>query len=391
MSADLNYLNQRFVELFGDGRMPKVYFAPGRVNLIGEHTDYNGGHVFPCTLTMGTYGLVRRRSDGKVLVSSLNMEPVQITELLIEELERKEEVSWTNYVKGVIWALKEHGLLIPGGLEILFWGDIPAGAGLSSSASLEILTGLILREEYGYYALSNTDLAFIGQKAENDYIGMNCGIMDQFASAMGRKNAAIYLDTNDLNYEYAPLNLKEQKLVIVNSGVKHSLVDSAYNERRQQCEQALTDLNQIRKVSTLCSLSQLEYNQMKQVIRDPVCRRRADHAVSENQRTRLAMQSLKRQDMEYFGKLMNQSHLSLQNDYQVSCEEIDFLVETAWKMPGVLGSRITGGGFGGCTINLVRSEKLDFFLDGIVQAYQEEYQKRAVCYQVEAGPGAHIL
>ena len=235
-------LKQIFSEVFGEGKEPEAFFAPGRVNLIGEHTDYNGGHVFPCALTLGIWGIARCREDRKLRFYSLNVDRIGIVESSLDQLEYDKEDGWANYPKGVIWAIRERGAEIPCGMDFLCWGDIPNGSGLSSSAALEVLTGIAVRDLEGIPDLTMVDLALIGQKAENEFCGMNCGIMDQFASAMGKKDCAIFLDTNTLKYEYAPVKLPDAKVVITNSKVKHSLVSSAYNERRRQCEEALQDL-----------------------------------------------------------------------------------------------------------------------------------------------------
>ncbi len=338
-------LIQQFQELYkGEGEI-RSYFAPGRVNLIGEHTDYNGGHVFPCALTLGTYGIVRSRSDRKLRFYSANFERLGVIETSLDELVPDPKANWTNYPKGVMWAFEKRGYKLTHGLDILIYGNIPNGSGLSSSASLEVLTGVILKDTYGF-DVSMVDIALIGQDSENNFNGCNCGIMDQFSSAMGKKDHAIFLDTNTLHYEYAPVVLEDAKIVITNSKVKHSLVDSAYNDRRNECETALKELKAAVKIESLGELTEEEY-EAHNVIKDAVRQKRAKHAVYENQRTIRAVEALKNQDVELFGKLMNASHESLRYDYEVSCKEIDILVDLAQAMPGVLGSRITGGGFGG--------------------------------------------
>ena len=384
-------LNEKFLELFGAGGEIHTYFAPGRVNLIGEHTDYNGGHVFPCALTLGTYGVVRRREDRKLRFYSLNFEHLGMIESSLDDLKPYKEADWTNYPKGVMWAFEGKGYQIPAGLDILLYGDIPNGSGLSSSASLEVLTGLILKDTFGFGDLSMIDLALIGQYSENNFNGMNCGIMDQFACAMGKKDCAIFLDTGSLDYEYAKLELNGMKIVITNSKVKHSLVDSKYNERRSQCEEAVKDLQKVTDIKSLGDLTEAEFEKYKRVIEDPVVLRRAKHAVFENQRTVAAVNALKENDVRLFGGLMNASHVSLRDDYEVSCEEIDMLVEFAWKIDGVIGSRITGGGFGGCTVSLVEEDAIDKFKNIIGTQYKEKVGHEAEFYVVEIGDGARRL
>ena len=382
---------QKFQELYGKGGGIRAYFAPGRVNLIGEHTDYNGGHVFPCALTLGTYGIVRDREDRKLRFYSMNFESLGIIETSLDDLVPDEAANWTNYPKGVMWAFEKRGYKLAHGMDILIYGNIPSGSGLSSSASLEVLTGLMLKDTFGFENLTMVEVALIGQDAENNFNGCNCGIMDQFASAMGKKDHAIFLDTNTLNYEYAPVILKDAKIVITNSKVKHSLVDSAYNDRRNECETALKELQEKLPIQSLGELTQEEFELHKGAIKDPVRQRRAKHAVYENQRTIRAVEALRGNDVELFGRLMNESHQSLKEDYQVSCQEIDILVDLAQAMPGVLGSRITGGGFGGCTVSIVRNDAVDGFISQIGKTYQEKVGHEAEFYVVDIGDGAKII
>lgn len=384
-------LMETFLKLYGEGGEVRTYFAPGRVNLIGEHTDYNGGHVFPCALTLGTYGLARKREDRTLRFYSVNFEKLGVVETSLDDLVPHKEASWTNYPKGVMWAFEKRGNRLDHGLDILIWGNIPNGSGLSSSASLEVLTGVILKDIYGFDQVSMVDIALIGQDAENNFNGCNCGIMDQFASAMGKKDHAIFLDTNTLNYEYAPVVLEDAKIVITNSKVKHSLVDSAYNDRRNESETALRELQTEVEIQTLGDLTEEEFEMHKNAIKDPIRQKRAKHAVYENQRTIRAVEALKNNDVELFGKLMNASHQSLRDDYEVSCEEIDILVDLAQAMPGVLGSRITGGGFGGCTVSIVKNDTVDRFVEEIGKAYQEKVGHEAEFYVVEIGDGAGRL
>lgn len=380
-----------FAELFGDSEGARFYFSPGRVNLIGEHTDYNGGHVFPCALTLGTYGAARKREDNKIHFYSMNLDSFGIVEASLDDLTNKKEYNWANYPLGVVWAFKEKGHTITSGFDMVIWGNIPNGSGLSSSASLEVLTGVILTDLFEIKDLSMTDLALIGQYSENNFNGCNCGIMDQFAVAMGKKDHAIFLDTSDLSYEYAPCVLDGAKIVITNSKVKHSLVDSAYNDRRNECAAALKALQSELDIQALGDLTPEEFEAHKSLIKDEIQLQRAKHAVYENQRTIDAVTALKAGDIERFGKLMNQSHISLRDDYGVSCEEIDILVDLAWKIPGVLGSRITGGGFGGCTVSIVKDESIDTFIETIGKTYLEKVGHEAEFYTVDIGDGASRL
>lgn len=380
-----------FAELFGDSEGARFYFSPGRVNLIGEHTDYNGGHVFPCALTLGTYGAARKREDNKIHFYSMNLDSFDVVEASLDDLTNKKEYNWANYPLGVVWAFKEKGHTITSGFDMVIWGNIPNGSGLSSSASLEVLTGVILTDLFEIKDLSMTDLALIGQYSENNFNGCNCGIMDQFAVAMGKKDHAIFLDTSDLSYEYAPCVLDGAKIVITNSKVKHSLVDSAYNDRRNECAAALKALQSELDIQALGDLTPEEFEAHKSLIKNEIQLQRAKHAVYENQRTIDAVTALKAGDIERFGKLMNQSHISLRDDYDVSCEEIDILVDLAWKIPGVLGSRITGGGFGGCTVSIVKNESIDTFIETIGKTYLEKVGHEAEFYTVDIGDGASRL
>lgn len=381
---------KKFEEIFGDAQGVQVYFAPGRVNLIGEHTDYNGGHVFPCALTIGTYAAVRKRADRELHFYSMNFEELGVISSSIDELTPSKEAGWTNYPKGVMWAFAERGMKMDCGLDVVLNGNIPNGSGLSSSASLEVLTGYYLRDLFGF-DVTNIDLAKIGQYSENNFNGMNCGIMDQFASAMGKKDHAIFLDTADLSYEYAPLVLQGAKIVVTNSNVKHSLVNSEYNVRRSECEKALEELQTVVKINGLGDLTEEEFEENKAAIKDETRVKRAKHAVYENQRTIRAVEALKKNDLKLFGELMNASHVSLRDDYAVSCEEIDVLVEEAWKIDGVIGSRITGGGFGGCTVSIVKDEAVETFKEKVGAAYQERVGKTADFYVVEIGDGPSKL
>ncbi len=386
-------LLEKFYEVFGrEGEEPGVYFAPGRVNLIGEHTDYNGGHVFPCALTIGTYGVARKRNDSKLRFYSLNFEDKGVIESSIIDLKPEKEADWTNYPKGIIWTFNERNYTIPYGFDLLLFGNIPNGSGLSSSASVEVLTGFILRDFYKdnktFDNISNEELAIIGQFSENNFNGVNCGIMDQFAIAMGKKDNAIFLDTATLKFEYAPVKLEGMKLVIACSNKKRGLADSKYNERRSECETALKELQNINpNLNSLGELTEEEFEKLKSGISDPVRVKRAKHAVYENQRTVKAVAALKENDIIEFGRLMNQSHESLSKDYEVTGVELDTLVEEAWKIDGVIGSRMTGAGFGGCTVSIVKDEAVDAFIKNVGDAYEKKIGYAADFYVVEIGDG----
>lgn len=377
---------RKFAEVFGDTEGTEVYFAPGRVNMIGEHTDYNGGHVFPCALTIGTYGVARKRQDRKLRFYSMNFERIGVIESSLDNLCPEPWADWTNYPKGVMWAFGEKGMEVPDGLDMLLCGNIPNGSGLSSSASVEVLTGFILRDMFGF-DVSNQDLALIGQYSENHFNGVNCGIMDQFAIAMGKKEHAIFLDTATLSYEYAPIRLDDAKIVIACSNKKRGLGDSKYNERRSECEQALAELQQACSIGSLGELTEEEFEKYQGSIGSEVRRKRARHAVYENRRTIQAVQALKDNDIAAFGQLMNASHVSLRDDYEVTGVELDTLVEEAWKVEGVIGSRMTGAGFGGCTVSIVKNGSIDDFIARVGAAYQARIGYAADFYVVEIGDG----
>ena len=379
-----------FKEKFGDGGDIRSYFAPGRVNLIGEHTDYNGGHVFPCALTIGTYFIARQREDRVLRFYSTNFESLGIIESSLDNLVWSKEADWTNYPMGVMWAFGEKGYKITNGFDILLCGNIPNGSGLSSSASVEVGTGVLLRDMYGF-DVSMIDIALIGQYSENNFNKVNCGIMDQFAIAMGKKDHAIFLDTADLSYEYAPIVLKDAKIVIACSNKKRGLGDSKYNERRAECEEALAELQTVVDIKSLGELDEAQFEQYRSAIKSEVRQRRAKHAVYENQRTIKAVAALKAGDIEEFGKLMIASHDSLRDDYEVTGKELDTLVASALKQDGVIGSRMTGAGFGGCTVSIVKNDNIDAFIENVCKEYKDTIGYAADFYVVEVGDGAGTI
>jgi len=368
----------------------KVFFAPGRVNLIGEHTDYNGGNVFPCALTFGTYAVTRKRNDKKIRFYSENFEALGIIEVNIDEIEYNKEHDWANYPKGVIWAFENSGMKIDSGFDILYYGNIPNGAGLSSSASIEVVTGVVLKDLYNF-TIDMVDIVKCSKAAENQFIGVNCGIMDQFVIGMGKKNSAILLDTNTLRYQYANIELDGASIVIANTNKRRGLADSKYNERRTECETALKDLQSKLKINSLCELNEEEFEENRHLIKDEVCARRAKHVIYENQRTLKAVKALENSDIELFGKLMNESHVSLRDDYEVTGIELDTLVEIAWKEAGVIGSRMTGAGFGGCTVSIVKDAFVDNFIKNVGTEYKSKIGDRAAFYVAQIGEGARRI
>ena len=362
-------LIKKFGEIFGEGGDVRSYFAPGRVNLIGEHTDYNGGHVFPCALTIGTYFIARKRDDRKLRFYSENFEKLGVIEGSLDALVWSEKAGWTNYPMGVMWAFGEKGYNITNGFDILLFGNIPNGSGLSSSASVEVGTGVMLRDMYGF-DVDMIEISLIGQYSENNFNKVNCGIMDQFAIAMGKKDCAIFLDTADLSYEYAPIVLDDAKIVIACSNKKRGLGDSKYNERRAECEEALSELQTVLDIKSLGELDEARFEAHKDAIKSEVRQRRAKHAVYENQRTIKAVEALKAGNIEEFGRLMIASHDSLRDDYEVTGKELDTLVASALKQKGVIGSRMTGAGFGGCTVSIVKNDAIDAFIENVGREYK---------------------
>ena len=364
-----------------------VFFSPGRVNLIGEHTDYNGGFVFPCALSFGTYLLMAPNNEQKINFRSLNVEEVYSLELtqLTTPLPNK---AWANYPLGVLAQFVKRGVAIEKGYDILFWGNVPAGAGLSSSAAMEVVTAFAFNEILGTN-YDRTELAKIGQASEHEFAGVMCGIMDQFASSQGKKDHAIYLNCDTLEFDLVPVQLDGIKVVVSNTHSPHHLDSGAYNDRVRQCQLAVEQISAVRPIKNLAELSQADFEQVESAITDPIAYRRARHVVGEVQRTKDAVEALQKGDIITFGKLMTQSHISLRDDYEVTGLQLDSLAEAAWKVEGVLGSRMTGGGFGGCTVSLVRDEAIPAFIEQVGKEYTEKTGLKADFYIAEIGDGAH--
>ena len=367
-----------------------LFFSPGRVNLIGEHTDYNGGMVFPCAITFGTYAVVSKRTDSCMRLFSNNFKEKGIIDVALQTLHYDKKDDWANYVKGVLYFLQQEGFEIPCGLNILIEGNIPNGAGLSSSASLEVLTGTMLKETF-QLPISKLDIIKLSQKAENQFVGMNCGIMDQFIIGMGKKDHAIALDTGTLEYTYAPVQLKQASIIIMNTNKQRGLTDSKYNERRAECEHALSQIQTVVKIKNLCDLKETEFEKVQHVITSPVERKRARHAVLENIRVKKAIAALEKNDIEEFGALMNASHISLRDDYEVTGIELDTLVESAWNQSGTIGARMTGAGFGGCAIAIVRNDDIEDFTAAVRREYTQAIGYEPDFYIASIGDGAGKL
>jgi len=382
-------LKNRFRKLFGEGET-REFFSPGRVNLIGEHTDYNGGHVFPCALSFGTYGVARLRDDKKVRLASENFSDLGVIEFDLDKIVYDKKDHWVNYPKGVVKAFNEAGFTFDRGFEAVIKGNIPNGAGLSSSASVELLISIMLKQ---FFSLDVTmvDMVKLSQKAENEFIGVSCGIMDQFAIGMGKEECGILLDCNTLKYEYAPIKLDGASIVISNTNKRRGLADSKYNERVSECTRALNQLKEELSITALGELTIDEFDSNSHLITDETDRKRAKHAVYENRRTLAALTALREGNVIKFGKLMNQSHISLRDDYEVTGHELDSLVEAAWNHEGTIGARMTGAGFGGCTVAIVKDEAIDSFIESVGKEYFEKTNLHADFYVAKIGDGTREL
>ena len=371
----------------------KVFFAPGRVNLIGEHTDYNGGCVFPCALSFGVWLLMAPNKDNVLRFHSLNMP--RVYEIPIDTITPQPDRAWCNYALGCIDIIRRKGGVLTRGYDLLYYGNVPAGAGLSSSAAMEVVTARAFSEEMGY-TLSDekqyrTELALIGQACEHEYAGVMCGIMDQFASAQGKKNHAIYLNCNTLEFEHVPVTLEAVKVVITNTHSPHHLDSGAYNDRVNQCKMAVEQIRKVKPIKFLAELTPGDWQTIEGAITNPVAKKRARHVVSEVARTDAAVEALRRGDISSFGQLMTASHISLRDDYEVTGPELDALAEAAWQVEGVLGSRMTGGGFGGCTVSLVREDVIERFKDFVGSEYNKKTGLTADFYVAEIGDGVTRL
>lgn len=386
---NLNNLKKKFTELFKQTDM-EAFFSPGRINLIGEHTDYNGGNVFPCAITLGTYGLAAKREDKTLNFYSENFAELGIISIDLDNLEYNAADRWTNYPKGMIKFLKESGYDINQGLDILYYGNIPNGAGLSSSASIELLTGFIVQTLFGL-DIDRLELIKTGQRVENEFIGVNSGIMDQFAVGKGKKDTAILLDCNTLEYELIPVVLENHSIVIMNTKKRRELADSKYNERRSECDQALAELQKVLTISSLGELDEQTFDQHQSILSNATILKRARHAVTENQRTLKASVALKAGNLEEFGQLMNESHISLRDDYEVTGPELDKMVQAAWDQPGILGARMTGAGFGGCAIAIVENNKIDEFIDQVGKQYLDQIGYPGEFYIAQISDGPKLL
>lgn len=392
---NISQLKNKFREIYcGTAEGIRVFSSPGRVNLIGEHTDYNGGYVFPAALTYSSTVIARPRADREINLVATDL-GIRVKGSL-DRLDEYKALKWGNYQLGVADELQKAGYRLTG-CDLLYYDTVPFGAGLSSSAAIEVATAITLislsNTAYGLnQSLDMIQMALISQKAENQYVGVNCGIMDQFASAMGKVNHAIFLNCRDLSYEYVPLNLIGYKIVIVNTNKKRGLADSKYNERRNQCEQAYEILKKfLPEASCLGEVSQENFNKFKFEIKDKTIRNRAEHVIAENNRVLKSVEALKNDDIELFGKHMIASHVSLRDLYEVTGVELDTLVEEALKIEGTLGSRMTGAGFGGCTVSIVREDAIEMFIEIVGENYTHKIGLSPSFYVSEIGDGGREL
>ena len=382
-------LEEKFSELYGNTEGIRYFFAPGRVNLIGEHTDYNGGHVFPCALSMGSYAAVKKREDKNFRFYSLNVEGAGVISAGEHDFTPLEDKQWAAYLKGVIWAMEKRGLEIPCGLDLVLYGNIPNGSGLSSSASLEVLMGSICKELYGL-SVSFPELALIGQYSENNYNGMNCGIMDQFASVFGKAGKLLRLDCKSFEYEEHPFDPKGYRLLLVDSCVKHELASSAYNKRRESCENVVAALaKRYPEIKFLRDASFAQLEEVKNEVSEEDYKRAA-YVIGEVERVLAVCEALDKGDYQTVGEKMYETHHGMSKLYEVSCEELDFLNDLAREF-GVTGSRVMGGGFGGCTINLLKEELHDSFIAEVKKRYEAKYGIQPKFYDVVISDGARRL
>jgi galactokinase len=385
---DLNNLSENFFGKYNERQdEPAIFFSPGRVNLIGEHTDYNGGYVFPCALNYGTYLVVRKRKDDILKFSTLNFN--EDAEAEIKGLFTNTGKKWINYPLGVINEFIKKNVRVSG-LDMLYYGDVPNGAGLSSSASIEMVTAVALNDFFNA-GISTLEMVKMCQRAENQFVGMNCGIMDQFAVGHGKKDHAIFLNCDTLDFENVPLVLEGYVLIITNTNKRRGLTDSKYNERRSECEKAVEMLQPYRKIRNLGEIKVSELNVLDEFVTDITVRKRAKHVITENGRVLEAVKVLKNNDIARFGELMNQSHDSLKEDYDVTGKELDTLVYEGRKLEGVIGTRMTGAGFGGCTVSIVKKENAGEFMEKLAEAYTQQTGLVPDFYLPEVGDGARRL
>jgi galactokinase len=384
---NLTRLNDDFIARFaGPDKPPSTFFAPGRVNLIGEHTDYNGGFVLPCALQYGTYLVARTNDDKLIRFASFNM-PFT-AEVPLAELSARIGKEWVNYPLGIFDQFSQSGIPLQG-FDLYYSGDIPGSAGLSSSASIEMVTAFALRALLPAPHLEMIDLVKLAQRAENHFVGVNCGIMDQFAVGMGKQDHALFLNCHTLEYKMVPLVLNGFRLIIANTNKPRDLAGSKYNERVAECQLAITYLSREMEVSRLSEVGFMNFYKLQDRIPDEVIRKRARHVISENQRVLNAVSCLQKGDLPQFGALMNASHESLRDNYEVTGFELDALVDEARKVNGVVGARMTGAGFGGCTINLVREEAVSGFTDRVGRGYHALTGLQADFYEARVSSGVH--
>ncbi|MFO7887182.1 MAG: galactokinase [Eubacteriales bacterium] len=386
---DLEKLQNSFKKIFKRNNFPRIYFSPGRINIIGEHIDYNGGYVLPAAVNLGTYAGGSRNNENIIRLFSLNYEKSGVIKSPIKNISYKEEQNWANYPLGVIKTFQNKGFELDQGIDIIFYGDIPHSSGLSSSASIELATAEALKDIFGF-RIDKIETAKICRESENNFNRVNCGIMDQFACSMGEKNKIILLKSDTLKYTLVPFNSRNHRFIVTNSNVSRKLSDSKYNERVAECNKALKDLNKKIKAKNLCSITPEIFADNRNLIENETHKKRAEHAVMENHRSKLAGSALANGDLKIFGNLMYQSHKSLKDKYEVSISQLDTLVNLARKQ-GALGSKMTGAGFGGCTVSLVENKSIPNFIENIKKEYQKKFKIEPSIYPIKISKGTHRI
>ncbi len=381
-------LKAEFAKLFDAKADKNIFFAPGSFNLIGDHIDYNGGKVFPTTINLGTYAAAIKRDDNIIRFRSLNYSTK--IDISLENISFNKKHNWANYPKAILAELIKSNYSVNNGFDILYYSNLPSGIGLSSTASIEIVTAFLLNDLFNL-KMPRLELVKLCQKAENEYLKLNNGILNKFAIGMGKKNQGIYLDTKTLKYEYIPLKLQNHKFIIANTNKTYPTTNTVYNERYRECQQALEVMQTKIKVDNLCAISPIDFENHKDLIKDGILARRAWHVIYENQRTFYAVEFMKTYDLKAFGQLLNQSQMSLKRDFEITGFELDTIIETAWNQRGLIGSKMIGKGMGGCSINLVKANFVDDFIKNVGKVYKEKTNLTANFYILESSTGAEKI
>ena len=392
MAISKDFMVDRFLSVFGGERDGvDVYFAPGQVNFIGDHTDYNGGHILPCALTMGTYAAIRRRDGNMCRVASAAFPETGIYEFPLDSPIPDPTISWVNYPKGSVWSLVAHGYRPTCAFDIYYDSDLPLTSGLSSSGSIDIATIYAVAQEFGFDKISPIELALIGQDAENSFVNVECGILSTFMAVFGKKDYAAFLKTSSMHYKYTPLSLLGKRIILTHSGLKHDNMKKLMIKCQSDCRKGMRYLSEHIFIQRLCDVTSDQFETYKDMIPYEDIRRRVKHVVYENQRATQAYNALNVGNIAKFGRLMKESHISLRDDFRASCPEVDCLVEAAWETPGVIGSRMTGVGFGGCTVSIVENDAVDRFIESVGKTYTDKTGRTAAFYVADTSDGVHKL